>query len=280
MNTQKHITPEQQIENQKAEIESLQRKNESLEKELQKHLDPDSGDLNPSIKYHYRSAESALVADLQRKLDDCLGADFNLTRDNDLEESIYAAMHGLFLPKRQWSEHDKVYKYYTTPWWYLREFLFDVDLFDNHWTNADFRKGVSILNDLVLVLDSDIDMSDRTSMLERMDRHEFGYRVFMSRDREAEQFMHRGTYALITALILIRKNQDHPEIKGLVSDGDLLDMLVTLKSVYSLQTMWIGGRRELKSCRTHYQQEARALPRVFFITFRYNPNSDHLYGHH
>lgn len=45
MNTSSQITPEQQIANQKAEIESLRRKAESLERELQKLVDPDSGEI-------------------------------------------------------------------------------------------------------------------------------------------------------------------------------------------------------------------------------------------
>ena len=43
---------DEQIQRQAETIQSIERKVESLERELQKYLDPVSGEINPSVKYH------------------------------------------------------------------------------------------------------------------------------------------------------------------------------------------------------------------------------------
>lgn len=215
------ITHEQQIANQKAEIESLNRKIESLEKELQKALDPDSGEIRRSFPKT-----------------DGLG----LIANDALNTRIYHAMHGLFLPVKVWSEHSQKSDERALPWWSLRELLFENDLLASEWGNPDFRKGVSILNDIVLVIERGAEKFDTAGLLTRMEDHEFGYRLYgLNEDRGQE--MHRGIQCLIEAVGVLRNNLR--TVKGQVSDRELSGMLVVLNAVAFFQRIWIDAVPEL-----------------------------------
>lgn len=186
---------------------------------------------------HGEKALVQQIAELQKQLDECLDTGLELTRDRDLERRIYHAIHGLFLPTKVWSEHDKENRNHFVPWWYLRTFLFDCDLFNSHWSNPDFRKGVDMLNDIVLVVDSD----HRPTTTEHMEKYELASRLFgYWEDRSQDR--HRATQYLISALHIIRNNQDHPKIKNMVSDSDLVDMLVILKAISFFQRVWIEAK--------------------------------------
>lgn len=232
---------DEQIRNQAEAIQSLERKIETLEAQLPKHLDPDIGEINPAVRLHGEKALVDQVQTLEKQLTECLDMSVDLPETDDLQSRIYHSLHGLFLPTKKWSEYHKEYQMHTVPWWYLREFLFDVDLFNDNWSSADFRKGASILNDIILVLDSSIRESGTADLLERMETHEFGNRLFGWQDAHAEE-MHRGTQSLISALVLIRNNQEHPVIKGAVLDSDLVDMLVILKAVAFFQRLWMDAK--------------------------------------
>lgn len=217
MNT---ITHEQQIANQKAEIESLNRKIVSLEKELQKLVDPDTGEIRPTFQAPGLSANDAL------------------------ERRIYHAMHGLFLPVKVWDKHTQEDFESGLPWWALRELLFKDDLFAGRWEDPDFRKGVSILNDIVLVVDGNPHKRRAADLLERMEDHEFGYRLY-ARDKDDAQEMYRGVQSLITAVKVLRSNLSHPGVKNQVSDRELSDILVILNAVAFFQRVWIDAAPEL-----------------------------------
>lgn len=187
-----------------------------------------------------RQAEAALIADLQKQLAECLES-VGLTRTETLRDRIYSSIHALFLPAREWHKERKQMEAKFIPWWFLRQFFFDTALFDNHWTSRDFRNGLDMLNDIVHIVDGDKPAVD----LEHLEKYELGYRLF-DYNPDEDQSKHRGMQALISALLLVRQNQDYPGIKGIVSDDVLNDMLVTLKAITFYQRLWMEAKPEVE----------------------------------
>lgn len=243
MKTHEHITPEQQIANQKAEIESLERKVESLERELQKYLDPDSGEINPSMRYHFKSGEAALlekIQTLERQLGDCLEPGNDLVSSNRLEQRIIGAINALFLPVRCYSKRAKDFQSESQPWWYLREFLFESDLFSDHWTRPEFRLGVDMLNDICQASEATGVKGGLTK--KHFERFEFAGRLFGG-SAEWNDKKSIAVRELIASLLLIIQNYKQVA-KAYVSMDDLYDMLAALKILAFCQKLWTDAKPE------------------------------------
>lgn len=158
-----HIKDEQ-IQRQAEEIESQARKIASLEAELQKCLDPDSGELNPSIRYHYRTGESALVEriqSLEKQLTDCLEDSpetirfrSDVTPSRVLEAFITNIGASLFLPLEYYDEKlGKVKDSRYGVWSTLVFILIERPEFLDLWGNTHFRRAVNMVNEATAHLD-------------------------------------------------------------------------------------------------------------------------------
>jgi hypothetical protein len=231
MKTHEQITAEQQIENQKAEIESLNRKVASLEKELQKCLDPDSGEINPSLLKHGERGLLQQIDSLQRKLDECPETS-ELIRDKErvLESRIYTVITSTFLPIRKFDKDYKLTNRFQA-WWYFRSFLFECPLFFKHWQRLEFRQGVDLLNDICQATE------DRPTKLKQFDKFELASRLFGYYDDLGEVKI-RALQELIQALLLLIKNEGSGDIGKYVSPEDLNDMLAALRIIAFCQRLW------------------------------------------
>ena len=126
---------DEQIVRQAEEIESLNRKIESLEKELQRHIDPDSGEIRPSL--HGEKALIQQIATLQKQLDDCLENE-RWIMDERLERRICGIVASLFMPQDMF-----------TDWFTFRDELLQQEDCVHLFTSRDFRQAMSIMNDFI-----------------------------------------------------------------------------------------------------------------------------------
>ena len=235
---------DEQIARQKETIDSLERKVQSLESELQKCLDPDSGEINPAIRYHYRSGEDALrqqIEDLQRQLDDCLEPSHGeLIQDKErrLEERIGNAITAAFLPTRDYNHEQREWYFNHLAWWAFREFLFDCnDLFADQWSRPEFRDAVAVLNDMCQATE------DRPTKIKQFSRFELANRLFAGSDKH-NQTKYRAVQTLITSLSVMMANHEHEEIKPFVSKEELRDMMGALRIISACQKLWMEAQPE------------------------------------
>jgi hypothetical protein len=204
-----------QIEAQKETIESLTRKVESLETELQKCLDPDSGE----FKFQPIKSNTAQEVDIK------------LSKDG-LSERLYNVIHAAFIPVRNYySSHEKKWNKMLLPWWYFRESLFDMDVFSDHWSIREFRFGVHMLNDICQATE------DFSGDVEHFDKFEFAFRLFYCGSPEGDIQKKIGASELVSALHLIIKNQEISEIEY-VNDRELIGMMEVLKVIQACQLIW------------------------------------------
>lgn len=202
---------DEQIKNQGETITSLERKVESLERELQKVLTPYAGESLPE--------PPALI------------------RNERLADRIYIAITALFLPVKVWGDGLKEHYNSYQPWWAFRQLLFDCDLFDNHWSQPEFRLGLDMLNDMCQATDGN------PTKLKHFDKYELASRLFGGGPKlEYSREKAKGVEVLISALLLIIENQDRKEIKGMVSMGELNDTMAALKGIQFFQRLWLDAK--------------------------------------
>lgn len=246
---------DEQIANQAAEIESQRRKIESLERELQRHLDPDSGEIRLTRRgqKHGESALLEQIATLQKELADCLdAAPAELVRDGDrlLEERIYITITSAFLPTHSWRkgrDNEEQMTLNFQAWWMFRETLFTTDLFNDHWTAPDFREGLNILNDICQATDGG------PTKLKHFDKYDFANRLFGGGGDEHHERKCRAVQSLISSLVIIRQHSEDKDIKNAFSADEINDMLAALKIVSLCQKLWTDAKPEIKQA----QIEAR-----------------------
>lgn len=154
---------DERLARQADEIESLNRKVESLERELAKCLDPDSGEINPSIRYHYKTGEGALlekIQTLEKQLTDCLEDSpetirfrTDIDHSRQLEAFILNVGASVFQPVKYYDEenpgHGKITEGKWGVWSRLVYCLIDQPEFADLWANQAFRDGVNLINEVV-----------------------------------------------------------------------------------------------------------------------------------
>jgi hypothetical protein len=220
----KDITPEQQIAAQKAWINSLSKELErltgktfELEEDLKKCIEE-----QPEVRTEFAA-----------KLEEAV----KLTRDA-LSERLYNTIHAAFLPvhsnyNKEKGSWDLAYGH---PWWYFRDYLFQLDEFENHWQSRDFRLGVDMLNDICQATE------DFKNDVKHFDKFELGYRLFYSEDRKI------AVHQLICALsIIIKVHNDDKDIS--VDELELIEMMEVLKIIQACQSVWhqAGGSEREKT---------------------------------
>lgn len=212
MNTEQTTTKDEQIQVQAQTIESLRKTVENLETELQKYLKPESDSGNPP---------EAL----------------RLKKDGLLQQVIYNSLTAALLPVHgEWNERLKERMLAHCSWWYFRAMLFQMNAFDGHWANKDFRNGVDMLNDLAQATETPYPKT-----LEGFDKFETGYRLF-SNGSEKHQQLIRGTKSLLAALQLIEANyltdKDDPDYQLWYDEEGFHLCFMALKIILSCQELW------------------------------------------
>lgn len=207
----KSITPADQIKDQQETIDRLTKTVTKLENELEKCL-------SPGVDSKKNQA-----------------APPPLFKDGVMEKRLYTGITAALLPiclknqttdKRENNHH---------AWWYFRDFLVNVDLFDQHWSNKNFRYGIDLLNDLCQAGE------DRPTALEGFDKYETGYRFF-GYGSEGDEKKRIGIKALIEAMHIVRANQDYEGIKGMIDMDDMNNMLIALMLIEAHQRIWSEAR--------------------------------------
>jgi hypothetical protein len=152
MKNHEHITPEQQIENQRAEIESLNRKVDSLERELQKYQ-TEADKYRPALNYQYRSGESRLLQQIQtleKQLADCLEKKPDPAppiRTPKIEATIRMACAAPFMPKWRYREGGgREFPPKHSQWRYLQRMLVESDSVSHYWFHKSFKKVLTLVN--------------------------------------------------------------------------------------------------------------------------------------
>lgn len=231
---------DEQIQRQAETIQSLERKVESLERELQKYLDPDSGEINPSVKYHYKTGEAALlrkIQGLETQLNDCLDLGSPLVHNDRLEQRIRNIVETAFLPVKCYNTQTKEYEKETQPWWYLRQFLFDSELLNDQWSSPEFRLGVDMLNDICQAVEATGVPGGLTR--KHLSRFDFSSRMFGGSAEWAEKKI-IAVERLTTSLLLVIDN--YKTVESYVSKDDLYDMLAAFKILSFCQRLWTEAK--------------------------------------
>jgi uncharacterized protein (DUF342 family) len=202
---------ENQIENQKATIESLTKKVDALEKELEKSLHPGS--------------ES-----------DTTRINNGLVKNEVLSDVIYNTITAAFLPLSVSKKGKSEYTAHYHPWWYLRALLLEHDLFSEEWTKKGFRGAVTMLNDIV---ESTSGYSVDREALEKLNEHELANSFFgYVEDNDQEKIA--SVNALIASLEKLIANADNAQHMQEISvdKADLYGMLSVLRIVSSCQKIY------------------------------------------
>ena len=180
------------------------------------------------------------IRTLESQLNDCLDTQgaTELTRDSErlLEERLDITMTSVFLPTHSWgtTDRNKVVPNYQA-WWMFRQLLFDMDIFDDRWSHAEFRYGVDMLNDICQATE------DRPAKLKQFDKFELGLRLFGGDDLHHNRKC-QAVQSLISCLSVIRQNMDHKEIKGCISLDEIHKMLMALTIITQCQRIWTEAK--------------------------------------
>lgn len=148
MKSSEQITPEQQIRNQSETIQSLERKIESLESELQKHLDPDKGELVYHFKPGQKHGEAALlqqIDDLQRQLDDCPD-EGKIIHDAGLYDRLFNIVAGALMPPGN-DEKDMTDNWEL--WFYFRQEILKSEQCTDFLSHKSFRDVITSMNHFI-----------------------------------------------------------------------------------------------------------------------------------
>lgn len=184
---------------------------------------------------------SARVENLSNELERCLGETQNteLTlvkqrRDEPLRHRIYVAITSLFVPVQVYDVRKNDDKLIYQPWWYVRDYLFELDAFKDKWSRESFRNAILMLNDIVQGTEGKV-----SEIEDKMESCETGHRLFghisdldNKRLNEAAKEL---THAISTMIKIYPTNQD---MQATFSIEGLFDCLSVMRAVIFYQGMW------------------------------------------
>lgn len=161
---------DEQIKNQGETIASLERKVESLERELQRHLDPDSGTISPRFQPEKQRSKAAQYAGYKAnggtmtmqewendsRYDPSLSgeagrSDQKWIRDNPFKAVIHNTIAAQFMPVEKYNSFRKEW-YKETPhniWWLFRSAIFEGERSANLLQSQAFRDVIWSMNNFI-----------------------------------------------------------------------------------------------------------------------------------
>lgn len=233
---------DEQIRNQGETIKSLERKVESLERELHKYLDPDSREINPTFKPGKQGEDALLeqIASLQNR-----PKSKALIRTQEIERTLRLACSSPFMPKWKGIKGNQTFTPKYEQWSALQDNLIESEGLSHYWSHKSFKEVLFAVNYITNK------MAIQKPNHQERDKY----------DEPAEDLGFHFCYCDQTeheALILLKEIAEKIKESADIYNPNIDDILVSLSLIIQCQAIYLSC--QLQEQEEEQEQEEKSQP--------------------